>query len=77
MSMNHVQFGQLASEFGSRRLPLKVLQSAAGFYIGTECVDDEVGCALPYSRESNEYWPTGELADAALCNGTWSQKLNP
>lgn len=41
-------------------LPLTVLKSAAGFYIGTE---DDDG---PVSRESEEYWPTKEAAEKAL-----------
>lgn len=61
------RFGQLASE-GGYRLPNQVLQSAAGFYIGT--ADDEG----PVSRES-EYFSTHEEASNALNNGTWVQRL--
>ena len=41
-------------------LPLQVLQSAAGFYIGTSCPQ----CG-PYSRAS-DYFPTREAAEAEL-----------
>ncbi|OTH01210.1 hypothetical protein, partial [Pseudomonas aeruginosa] len=48
-------------------LPLQVLMSNAGFYIGTL---DEEG---PASRESVEYYPSRELAQQALDHGTWTQ----
>lgn len=34
---------------------LKVLKSNAGFYIGREYFDEEIGGYLPYSRESNYF----------------------
>ncbi|ELN6260721.1 hypothetical protein RZW58_000968, partial [Salmonella enterica] len=49
-------------------LPLKVLSSRFGFYIGTE---NEMG---PVSRESVEYFTTAELAERALEQGSWSQR---
>ena len=52
-------------------LPLQVLQSAAGYYVGT-C--DEDG---PVSRESNEYFKNRETAEQALADGNWSQKAEP
>ena len=63
------ELGRLAYEVCKKQLPLKVLRSAAGFYIGT--FDDEIG---PYSRESIEYYPTQALAETALEQGTWTQK---
>jgi len=66
----HVKTGQLAREAGLR-LPLQVLQSAAGYYLGTA---DEEG---PVSRESVEYWPTEAQAQTALAGieGTdWTQR---
>lgn len=48
-------------------LPFKVLQSAAGWYIGTECNDG------PYSRESG-YFPTREAAQTALKDNTWEAR---
>lgn len=63
------QYGMLASQAGYQ-LPLEVLKSNAGFYIGTS------DCG-PVSRESVEYWPTHELAEKALETGNWTQKPNP
>lgn len=51
--------GQLAREAGYR-LPLVVLESARGFYLGTA---NEEG---PISRESVEYWTTRSAAEKAL-----------
>lgn len=64
--------GQLAREFCNMKLPLKVLKSAAGYYIGT--YSDEEG---PISRESMEYFGTKEQADNALQNGDWTQREAP
>ncbi len=64
--------GHLASQFCGMTLPAEVLQSNAGFYIGT--YDPKQG---PISRESAEYWPTRAEADDALRTGDWTQKLNP
>lgn len=47
-------------------LPLEVLRSAAGFYIGRFC--QEVG---PIERVSARYWKTKEEAEAALKSGNW------
>ena len=67
-----IQVGKLAEEYAGRRLPLQVLKSAAGFYIGTFDVDDG-----PISRESIEYFATYELATQALILNTWTQKEHP
>ena len=50
----------------SRKLVLKVCQSAAGFYIGTWCCE-------PHSRES-VYYPTSEEAQKHLDNDTWERR---
>lgn len=66
--------GLLAARFGYR-LPLLVLQSGAGYYLGT--IDPESG---PVSRESVEYWPRRDLAEKALAGseGTdWTQRTHP
>ena len=63
--------GVLALQHCGVRLPLQVLCSGAGFYIGT--ADDEGPC----SRESVEYFPTREIADDALKSCAWTQKPNP
>lgn len=64
------RLGMLAAEAGFR-LPLQVLQSQAGFYIGTA---DDKG---PVSRESVEYFPNEDTAHHALTKGTWTQKPHP
>ena len=61
--------GLLAAQVG-KRLPLQVLRSAAGHYIGT--FDDG-----PVSRESVEYFPTHEAACHALNTGAWTQRQHP
>lgn len=60
--------GRLAEHFCGVSLPLQVLKSAAGFYIGT--LQD----GMPFTRESVEYFPTEEIAQAALSDGKWTQK---
>jgi hypothetical protein len=63
--------GKLAYEFSKVRLPLQVLKSAAGFYLGTF---DEGG---PVSRESVEYWAAEGQAEKALASGEWTQREAP
>ena len=62
--------GKIAYEVLGRRLELMPLQSARGLYLGTF---DDCG---PVSRESVEYWPTYEAAEAALEAGpeAWTQR---
>ena len=50
-------------------LLLEVCKSQAGYYVGTLSSDGE-----PYTRESQEYWPKQAQADAALRDGSWTQK---
>lgn len=62
--------GVLAAQ-GGFELPLKVLESGKGFYLGTA---DENG---PISRESEEYWGRAEDATHALSGKTpWTQRSN-
>lgn len=63
-----MQYGKRALAHLRLELPLQVLMSNAGFYIGTL---DEEG---PASRESVEYYSSRELAQQALDNGTWTQQ---
>lgn len=63
--------GQLALIYCGKRLPLEVLKSRAGFYIGTSTDDG------PCSRESVEYWPTEGGASHALEIGEWTQVQEP
>lgn len=63
--------GRLALHWTGKRLSLRVLRSAAGYYIGTT---DEEG---PVSRESVEYFPSSEAATTALETGQWEQRSHP
>ena len=63
-----VSTGKLAAVFAGQALPLQVLRSGAGYYIGTQ---NEEG---PVSRESVEYFSTRTLAERALAEGSWSQR---
>jgi len=65
-----IGFGFLASQIG-KHLPLTILNSRAGFYIGTK----ESG--VPCSRESAEYFSSASDADNALRSGVWTQKQTP
>jgi hypothetical protein len=65
------QYGVLASQCGYQ-IPVEVLESNAGLYLGTYHVDHG-----PISRESVEYWPTHAAAEEALNTGNWTQKPNP
>lgn len=63
--------GKLAKEICGVELPVTVLESQAGFYLGTE------GRGVPFSRESAEYFATRNLAEAALACGKFTQRMNP
>ena len=56
--------------FGEER-ELRVLRSAAGYYLGTL---DDMG--LPNSRDSG-YYPSAEAAQAALDTGSFTPRLHP
>lgn len=62
--------GQLALDAGYR-LPVKVCQSANGYYLGTSDKDG------PVSRESVEYFPTFDAASLALETKEWNQREQP
>jgi hypothetical protein len=63
--------GALTLAYTGKCLPLQVLRSAAGHYIGTQ--DDEG----PVSRESVEYFPSHETAHRALATHAWTQRSHP
>lgn len=67
--MNNI--GILAKQYLDVCLPLQVLESSAGFYLGTA---DEDG---PCSRESVEYWSTSGAANFALVSGEFTQRVMP
>lgn len=62
------QIGLLAKAVIGLQLPLRVLHSQAGAYIGTS---NEEG---PISRESEEYWFDPNHAQRALDNDEWTQR---
>ncbi|MGV8399246.1 hypothetical protein ACV33W_08480 [Pseudomonas aeruginosa] len=63
--------GQLALIYAGQLLPVQVLKSAAGYFIGTA---DNEGVV---SRESVEYYASRDLADSALVTGQWQQREHP
>lgn len=63
--------GKLAKQDCTVELPLQVLKSAAGFYIGT--INDDG----PVSRESVQYWNRKESAELALRHDLWTQRPHP
>lgn len=69
--INPDQKGVLASRFGYD-LPVRVLSSNAGYYIGTFSETHGV-----VSRESKEYYPTQRAAEEAFRKGKWTQRLRP
>lgn len=64
-------YGHLAMQSGGMKLPIQVLKSGGGYYIGT--FDDHGPC----SRESVEYWPTEVQANNALLTNNWTQREQP
>lgn len=64
-------YGHLAMQCRGIKLPIQVLKSGCGYYIGTF---DEQG---PCSRESVEYWPTQDQANNALVMNNWTQRDKP
>jgi len=63
--------GYLALAYTGKRLPLWILRSNAGHYIGTADHDG------PVSRESVDYYPSQHDADHALTTGCWQQRPHP
>ena len=63
--------GKMAKEICGVELPVTVLESQAGFYLGTE------DRGVPFSRESAEYFATRNLAEAALACEKFTQRMNP
>ncbi|WP_338803425.1 hypothetical protein WDV76_14850 [Xenorhabdus griffiniae] len=66
--MNVAPIGLLALQYCHKQLPLTVLQTRAGFYIGT------IEGGVPCSRESREYFARREQAEFALKQGRWTQR---
>lgn len=53
-------------------LPIEVLHSGAGFYLGRCCPKEG-----PISRLSIEYWNTKEEAEEALSSDNWTMRFEP
>lgn len=66
--MSPEKIGHLAKLCFNVALPLQICRSETGYFIGTVHPQDG-----PYSRESEEYFPTLEAAEAALESGAWTQ----
>ena len=66
---NEQKYGLLAERYGEK-LSLAVYKSNAGYYIGTYSFDG------PFSRESEEYFSSREIAEAALKTNAWTQREN-
>ena len=66
-----MSYGHLAKNYCGVELPVQVLQTPAGYYLGTWHPQEG-----PYSRESG-YFPTKEAAEAALVSGNWMQRDHP
>ena len=65
-----VGYGLLAFQMDGIKRPVEVLQSGAGFYLGTLCEEG------PCTRESARYWFTRKEAEEALSSGLWMQCEN-
>ena len=63
--------GYLALTYEDLRLPLQILKSAAGYYIGTAHEGE------PVSRESHEYFVSRDAATRALASSDWHQRAYP
>ena len=65
------KIGKLTLQYTGKSLPLEVLRSQAGFYIGT--AED----GWPVSRESVEYFRNEKRAQTALDTGEFTQRDRP
>lgn len=71
LMLDYKKQGYLAYHYCGASLPLEILESRAGFYIGTQ--QD----GLPFSRESSTYFSSYAAASHALKTKRWSQKEEP
>lgn len=69
--LNNDVKGKLAVQAG-HWLPIRVLSSARGYYIGT--FSETHG---PFTRESVEYWDKAIHAEEAMRTGKWTQRKHP
>lgn len=67
----------ICAKYFEEERELKVLQSAAGFYIGTRAgIEEGYNPGEPISQDSQDYYPTHEEALHALVDRTWVQRLD-
>lgn len=71
--MRSKQVIEILGEDSSNYSDLMVMKSAAGYYIGT-IYNNPDGYQEPGSRDS-EYFGSRELAEAALENGNWVERI--
>ncbi len=77
-TMRSEQVENLASIPAEEKLlytDLQILESGAGWYIGTLYNNPE-GFVEPGSRDS-EYFPTRKAAEDAWLSGMWTQRMTP
>jgi len=55
-----------------KEMPVEVLRSSGGYYIGQTCLIDG-----PWSRLSEQYYKTFEIALQALENETFTMRQHP
>lgn len=68
------RYGKLAYQYCDVMLPLEVLKSSAGYYLGTFDRGLNEG---PCSRESEEYFDNEVDAQLALDTDQWTQRDQP
>lgn len=75
-----VEQGLITEEDSRLYSDLQVMQSGAGYYIGTSYTNKEHFPDIfqePGSRDSYHYYPSQEEAQAALDNQDWLQRDRP
>jgi hypothetical protein len=70
-TQSNEKIGKVAQHYCGVKLPVTVMQSAKGFYLGT------ISEGVPISRESTEYFRTHDEATQALESGKWLQRIYP
>lgn len=76
MSVHEEEFEGEVGFGGVGTRKVQILQSAAGFYIGSLYEEKRMGGGwFPYDRESNEYWSSREKAEEAFKTGNYTYKF--
>ena len=66
--MSKPKYGYLVKKFSGEKLPLEILSSPYGWYIGTR------KDGSPYTQESAELYSTAKAAERAFRTGRWTQR---